>query len=370
MVESYRGVIPFLVADFARIALLVAFPPITLWLVQYMNLLENLYLMATFLLTDFDAKSYALEEKLFVDAGLRFVTAQAKTEDDVIRAAMDCGADGLLIQYAPVTERVLAALPRVGICSRIGAGFDTIDPKACEQHGVWLANSPDYGVGEVATHALALALDIIRGTTFHTIDIRAGKWHYESNGTRRRATETTLGIVGLGRIGKRMAHVSRNLFKRVIAYDPYLIDGDFPAFVERARDLHELFAQADVVSPHTPLNDETRGMLDAGCFAAMKRGSYVVNTSRGAVINIDDLLDALDSGQLDSAGLDVLPIEPARPGERLTEHPRVVLTPHSAFYSVESEIELRTKAAKNLISWAKTGQPDYPVVLGSRKLIT
>ena len=324
--------------------------------------------MATFLLTDFDAKSFALEEKLFADAGVRFVTAQAKTEDDVIRAAMDCDADGLLIQYAPVTERVLAALPRVGICSRIGAGFDTIDPRACEKRGVWLANSPDYGVGEVATHALALVLDIIRGTTFHTIDIRAGKWHYESNGTRRRATEMTLGIVGLGRIGKRMAHVSRNLFKRVIAYDPYLIDGDFPAFVERVRDLHELFALADVVSPHTPLNDETRGMLDAGCFAAMKRGSYIVNTSRGAVINIDDLLNALDSGQLDSAGLDVLPIEPARPGERLTDHPRLVLTPHSAFYSVESEVELRTKAARNLITWAKTGRPDYPVVIGNRKL--
>jgi D-3-phosphoglycerate dehydrogenase / 2-oxoglutarate reductase len=93
-----------------------------------------------------------------------------------------------------------------------------------------------------------------------------------------------------------------------------------------------------------------------------------VNTSRGAVINIDDLLDALDSGQLDSAGLDVLPTEPARPGERLTDHPRVVLTPHSAFYSVESEIELRTKAAKNLITWAKTGRPDYPVVVGTRTL--
>ena len=325
--------------------------------------------MPTFLLTDFDASHFAIEEKLFADAAMRFVIAQAKTDDDVIRAATECNADGLLVQYAPVTERVLAALPRVGICSRIGAGFDTIDPKACEKHGVWLANSPDYGVGEVATHALALALDIIRGTTFHTTDIRAGKWHYESNGKRRRATEMTLGIVGLGRIGKRMAHVSRNLFKRVIAYDPYLIDGDFPAFVERVRDLHELFAKADVVSPHTPLNDETRGMLDTGCFAAMRRGSYVVNTSRGAVINIDDLLDALDSGQLDSAGLDVLPIEPARPGERLTEHPRVVLTPHSAFYSVESEIELRTKAARNLITWAKTGRPDYPVVVGTRKLI-
>ena len=324
--------------------------------------------MSTFLITDFDASHFKIEEKLFADAGMRLVIAQAKTEDDVIRVASECNADGLLVQYAPVTDRVLAALPRVGICSRIGAGYDTIDPKACKTHGVWLANSPDYGVGEVATHALALALDIVRGTTFHMIDIRAGKWHYESNGKRRRASEMTLGIVGLGRIGKRMAHVSRNLFKRIIAYDPYLIDGDFPAFVERVRDLHELFAQADVVSPHTPLNDETRNMINAGCFAAMKPGSYIVNTSRGAVINIPDLLVALDNGQLDSAGLDVLPTEPARPGDALTEHPRVVLTPHSAFYSVESEIELRTKAARNLITWAMTGRPDYPVVYGKRTL--
>ena len=178
----------------------------------------------------------------------------------------------------------------------------------------------------------------------------------------------SLGIVGLGRIGKRMAHVSRNIFQRVVAYDPHLIDGDFPAFVERIRDLHELFAQSDVVSPHVPLNDETRNMINARCFAAMKPGSYIVNTSRGAVINIPDLLAALDNGQLDSAGLDVLPAEPARPGDALTEHSRVVLTPHSAFYSVESEIELRTKAARNLITWAKTGRPDYPVVYGKRSI--
>jgi phosphoglycerate dehydrogenase-like enzyme len=321
---------------------------------------------ATVLLTDFDAKSFSLEEKLYAQAGLRFVTAQCKTDHEVVAAAQACNADALLIQYAPITASVIEALPNVGICSRIGAGYDTIDANACAARGVWVANSPDYGVGEVATHALALALDIIRGTTFHTADIRAGTWHYESNGFRRRAHLMTLGIVGLGRIGKRMAHISRDLFKQVVAYDPYLIDGDFPAYVERVHSLHDLFARADIVSPHTLLNDETRNMINAACFAKMKRGSFIVNTSRGAVINIADLLDALDSGQLDSAGLDVLPTEPARPGERLTDHPRVVLTPHSAFYSVESEIELRTKAARNIVTWANTGRPDYVVAAGTR----
>ncbi len=323
---------------------------------------------ANFLLTDFDASNFDLEQRVFAQSGVNFFTAHCKSEDDVIREALACNADGLLIQYAPITARVLDALPRVGLCSRIGAGYDTIDTAACAERGVWVANSPDYGVGEVATHALALALDLVRGVTFHDADIRAGKWHYESNGKRRRAHLMTLGIVGLGRIGRRMAHVSANVFKNIIAYDPYLIDGDFPANVERVRSLHDLFARADVVSPHVLLNDETRSMIDAKCFNAMKPGSHIVNTSRGAVINIPDLLAALDNGQLASAGLDVLPTEPARPGDPLVEHPRVVLTPHSAFYSVESEIELRTKAAMNLVTWAKTGKPDYPVVRGTRTL--
>ena len=149
----------------------------------------------------------------------------------MIAAARDC--DGILLQYAPITERVVAALPELGIVSRIGAGFDTIDTAACARHGVWVANSPDYGVGEVATHALALALALMRNIVAYHRDIEAGNWHYLSSGKLQRASDMTLGIVGLGRIGKRMAHISRNVFRRVIACDPYIIDGDFPAYVER-----------------------------------------------------------------------------------------------------------------------------------------
>ena len=149
----------------------------------------------------------------------------------MIAAARDCA--GILLQYAPITERVVASLPNVGIVSRIGAGFDTVDTDACARHGVWVANSPDYGVGEVATHALALALALVRNIVAYHRDIQAGKWHYLSSGPLRRVGDMTLGIVGLGRIGKRMAHVGRNVFRRVVACDPYIIDGDFPAYVER-----------------------------------------------------------------------------------------------------------------------------------------
>src|SRR5947199_4570028 len=220
------------------------------------------------------------------------------------------GCVAISLQYAPVSDRVLAALSDLAIISRIGAGYDTIDIAACERHGVWLANSPDYGVGEVATHALALGLASIRHVVAYHRDIGAGNWHFLSSGPLRRPAEMTLGIVGLGRIGKRMAHVSRNVFKRVTAFDPYLIDGDFPAYVERAPDLGGLFATSDIVSIHVPLNAETRGMVAAGVLARMSPGSYLVNTARGAIVEIGDLLAALDSGILAGAGLDVLPVEP------------------------------------------------------------
>ena len=321
--------------------------------------------MPTVLFADCDFQNIDLERALFAEADVEVALAQCKTEDEVIAAARD--AVGILLQYAPISARVIAALPKLGIVSRIGAGYDTVDTDACEAAGVWVANSPDYGVGEVATHALTLLLASLRNVVALDRDIRRGTWHYLSAGPIPRAADLTLGIVGLGRIGKRMAHVSRNVFKRVVAYDPYLIDGDLPAYVERAFALPELAAISDAVSLHVPLTGETRGMVNAHFFAAAKPGMTLVNTARGAVVDIGDLLAALAAGKLRGAALDVLPTEPVPRDSPLLADPRVILTPHSAFYSVASEQELRRKAARNIVSWLATGRPDYPVVRGTRR---
>ncbi|HSU43752.1 MAG TPA: C-terminal binding protein [Casimicrobiaceae bacterium] len=321
--------------------------------------------MSRVLFADNDFPDVDLERDIFASAGLPVELAQCRSQADVIAAARGCAA--ILLQYAPITAGVVAALPSLGIVSRIGAGFDTVDTAACAAHGVWVANSPDYGVGEVATHALALALASIRNVVRYDADVRGGRWHYLSGGTLRRPASLTLGIVGLGRIGKRMAHVARNVVKRVIAYDPLLIDGDFPAYVERAASLADLAAQSDIVSLHTPLDASTRGMIDKGFFAAARRDMTLVNTSRGGVVDIADLLAALDAGILRGAALDVLPEEPVAPDSPLRADPRVILTPHAAFYSIEAEQELRRKAAQNIVTWWRTGRPDYPVVRGSRK---
>ena len=282
------------------------------------------------------------------------MTPQCRSEDDVIRAARGCA--GALVQYAPMNARVFEALPELRIVSRFGAGFDTVNVDDARRFGVWVANSPDYGVGEVATHALGMALALIRHLPWFDRDVKAGTWHYASTGGLARASEMTLGILGLGRIGKRMSYVARNVFGPVIACDPYLIDGDFPAYVRRVSK-EELFRRADVVSLHVPLNDETRGLVDARLLSLMKPGSYLVNTARGAVCNVPDVVAAVDSGRLDGAALDVLPTEPPAADDAVLRHPRILLSPHAAFFSVDGERELRRKAAQNLIDWASTGRP-------------
>ena len=236
--------------------------------------------MPKILYADNDYPNIELERELFTQAGVDIVVAQCKTEDEVILHGRGCIA--VLLQYAPITTRVLAALPEVGLISRIGAGFDTVDTDACAAAGVWVGNSPDYGVGEVSTHALALALALLRNIVAYDRDVRAGKWHFLSSGTLPRTGALTLGIVGLGRIGKRMAHLSRNVFKRVVAYDPHIIDGDFPAYVERAATLDDLARQADVVTLHTPLNRETRGLINAKFFGGSMNSK---RCSRGVSVN-------------------------------------------------------------------------------------
>ncbi|NYT45482.1 C-terminal binding protein [Alcaligenaceae bacterium] len=316
------------------------------------------------LITDYDFPDLELELALYRDAGIEVVTAQCRTEDEVIEASTGC--QGLLVQYAPVNAKVFAARPEIRIASRYGAGYDTIDVADASAHGVWVANSPDYGVGEVATHAFAMMLDLLRHTTFYDRDIKAGTWHFTSSGPLQRVSDMTLGILGLGRIGKRMAHIARNSFKDVIACDPHIIDGDFPAYVQRV-DMPTLFERSDAISLHVPLTAQTRGIVDARMLGLMKQGSVLVNTARGPVVDVDALVQALDDGRVGGAGLDVLPIEPPDFSSRIVQHPRVLVSPHAAFYSQTAEKELRRKAAQNLIDWARTGRPSYVVVEGSRQ---
>jgi D-3-phosphoglycerate dehydrogenase len=302
-----------------------------------------------------------LERPLLDELGFDVALAQCTTEPEVVEAGRD--ADALAVQYAPITRNVLEALPNVRIVSRYGVGVDNIDLAAAHELGVWIANVPDYCMEEVAVHALGMALALIRHLPFYDRDIRAQEWYYLSTGAVRRPSTMTFGVVGHGRIGSLTAQMANPCFGRVLACDPYLPASVWPDNVQPV-DHDELFSQSDVVSLHVPLTEETRNMVDRRRLVQMPTGSFLVNTARGAVVNVDDLVAALDSGHLSGAGLDVLPREPMPRDHAIMRHPRVLLSPHSAFFSAEAEEELRRRTILNIVEWAKTGRPPNAVVEG------
>jgi D-3-phosphoglycerate dehydrogenase / 2-oxoglutarate reductase len=313
------------------------------------------------LVTDADYSSLDIEAEVLAAAGHELVAASCGTPEEVIAAA--AGVDALLVQFAPITAEVFEALPQLRLLSRYGVGVDVVDTEAAREHGVWVCNVPDYGTTEVAMHAVAMLLALLRNIAGHDREVRTGHWDYHLGGQLRRPSSLTLGVVGLGRIGGMAAERAAPWFGAVVGYDPYLTDSDWPNRLERLS-LEDLFARSSAVTLHLPLTDTTRGLIGTDLLGRMPSGSYLVNTARGGLVDLDALLEALDSGRLAGVALDVLPQEPPPQDHPLLSHPRALITPHVAWYSAEAEVELRRKAAQNIVDWARSGRPTYAVVEG------
>lgn len=317
------------------------------------------------LITDTEMADPDIERGLLEAAGFEVLVAQCRTEQDVIAAARD--VDALLVTYAPVTAAVFAACPRVRMVSRHGIGVDSIDLAAAQRHGVWVSNVPDYGHDEVPTHAISLMLSLLRHVTFHDRNVRGGVWNFAATGSVVRIADMTLGIVGLGRLGRFTLELARPFFRRAVAFDPFLPPERWPAGVERAT-LEEVFAQANAISLHLPLTPDTRNIVGPqllGCIP--ERGAYLVNTSRGGLVDLDAVLDSLDSGRLRGVGLDVLPTEPPM-DHPILHHQRAIVTPHTAWYSTASVIDLRQKFAGNVVAWKRDGIAPNALVRGDAAL--
>lgn len=313
------------------------------------------------LVTDWEFDDLAPELAVLEEAGLELVDAQCRTAEEVVAAATEAGVRALLVQYAPITAEVLHGVPDLGVVARYGVGVDNVDLAAAADAGVWVCNVTGYGDEEVATHATALILGVLRGVPFLDRDVRDGGWDFKVGRPIHRTSERTVGILGLGRIGRRAAELLAPFFDRVIGADPHLPSSAWPSGVERV-EVDDLLARADVVSLHLPLTDETHHLLDAAALAAMRPGAVVVNTSRGGLIDEVALADALDSGHLGAAALDVLEAEPAPADHPLRTHPRAVVTPHVAWYSTTSAQTLRTEAARNVVAWSRGERPTHVVV--------
>jgi phosphoglycerate dehydrogenase-like enzyme len=228
----------------------------------------------------------------------------------------------------------------------VGVGYDNVDIAAAGQRGIVCCNVPDYGTEEVADHALMLLLALARRFLAAEKSVRAGRWDFQAALGTPRLRGRTLGVIGCGRIGTALVLRARAIGMRVVFYDPYKPDGLEKALgVERFHRLDELLKQSEFVSVHCPLTPETRHILNGKTLAQLPRGAYVINTARGPCVDANGLLEALDSGRVAYAALDVVETEPLD-DERIRNHPRIVLTPHTAFYSVEGHQEMRSKGAE------------------------
>jgi phosphoglycerate dehydrogenase-like enzyme len=269
---------------------------------------------------------------------------QTNDEREVVRSGAE--ADALLVFHnIRLSEESLGQLPRCRVVVRCGVGFDNVDLQAAGRLGIVVCNVPDYGTEEVADHALMLLLALARRLLPCDQAVRAGTWDVTSAFGAPRLRGRTLGVVGLGRIGTATALRAKALGLRVVFHDPYLPDGvDKALGLERVHRLDDLLPRAEFLSLHCPLTSETYHLLNAVTLALLPAGAYVINTARGGCVDLDALLEALASGRVAYAGLDVVEREPLA-DERVRHHPRVLLTPHVAFYSVEGFAEMRTKGA-------------------------
>ncbi len=297
------------------------------------------------------------------DAGFQVDDILALTPAEVAAAAT--GATAVLLGDSPFPREVFTTLPDLAIVSTVTVGVDQVDLDAAREHGVWIANTPGAVSEEVAVTALAMALSLVRHLPFLDRHVREGGWDAFSTGSRRRASTLTLGIVGLGRTGRLLAQLARPVFGGIVGADPSP-ELDPPDDVEVVS-LDELLGRADVVSLHLPAARDARPLLDAAAFARMRPGSYLVNVARGALVDTASLLAALDDGTLAGAGLDVVSPEPPAPDAPIRTHPRVLMTPHGAFYSEEAEAAACAHQAGNVVAWRRSGRPLTPVVEGTRR---
>ena len=270
---------------------------------------------------------------------------KCKTEDEIIAQCAE--AEGLILQYAPMSRRVLEKLPRCRVVARYGVGVDTVDLVAASERRIVVCNVPDYGIHEVSDHALALMLALTRKVALASAAVKRGQWDYALTKPVYRHQVQTVGVIGLGRIGRAFAHKTHGLGMTVIGRDPCVQQADLPDYIALT-DLDDLLRRSDVVSVHCPLTEETRHLLDEAKLSLMKPTAYLINTARGHIVDEAALDGLLAEGKLAGAAMDVLAAEPGPVTHPLFRHENFYCTPHMAWYSEESARELKRKAAEEV----------------------
>jgi D-3-phosphoglycerate dehydrogenase / 2-oxoglutarate reductase len=300
---------------------------------------------ATVFITDYAWPDLDLERQVIEGAGFRLVAGPATPAPAAeIEALVEQHQPaGILTNWAPVSAKAVGSSPALKIIGRLGVGLDNIAVDEATRRGIWVTNVPDYCFEEVADHSVGMLLSFTRGLMHFDREVKAGRWE-PSTARLRRMSTLTVGIVGYGRIGRSTAQKLNGFGARVLAYTRRPQTEKGVKFVA----LDELLRESDAVIVHIPLNADTKHLLNRERLRSMKKGAFIVNVSRGAVIDTNALIEALKSGHLGGAALDVLEDEPNVP-PALLALPNVMITPHVAFTSDASLRELRTWASEEIV---------------------
>jgi len=311
------------------------------------------------LLTDYAWPDVEIERRTLAEIDAELVVAPKGKQDaaSLAQLARDNRVDAIMTNWAKVPQPVIEASPQCRIVSRLGIGLDNIDVAFCTSHGIPVTNVPDYCLIEVAEHALALILSLSRKVAFYHHETKQGRYQLQAGPALRRIEGQTLGIVGLGNIGRKLAEKARGLGLQIVATSRR----QQPLLGVEYVTLDELLARSDYVSLHTPLAPATRHMIGAAQLAWMKPSAYLINTARGGLVDHAALAAALQAGQLAGAALDVQDPEPPDLSQPLFHDPRVVITPHAAFVSEESLANLRSRVARQVATRLTGGVPEHVV---------
>ena len=311
--------------------------------------------MPLVVVTDSNLPTGDVEERILTPAGFDVVRADCRNEDDVIEAGRD--ADALIVQWAPVSGRVLAELPRCRFVSRLGIGWDMIDVAAATERGIAVANTPDYCIEEVAAHAIALALAVSRGLLPLDASVRRSEWSVAANAPPvTRPSAACFAVLGFGRIGARVAAVAGAIGFDVVVHDPHVDPRAITGAGHRSTALGEALDEARIVSLHMPLTPATAHVIDAAALARLGQAGFLVNTSRGGLVDEGALAAALVAGSIAGAALDVFEREPLPDDSPLRAAPNLLLTPHAAWYSAQALAELPRLAAQQVVDFF-AGEP-------------
>lgn len=298
--------------------------------------------------------------ELLEGIGARLLERNCTTEDEVIEGGRE--ADALIVISAPISARVIAELRRCRVIGRFGAGLDNVDVEAATAAGVQVVNVPAASMEEVSDHALAMIFALSRRLTVLGAAVRDGRWDSLEGGEGVHRLKTcTVGVIGLGHIGGLLARKLAALGIETIAYDPFASEEALAACSAVAADLHELMRRSDFVSVHAPLTAQTRYMIGAEEIALMKPSAYLVNVSRGGIVDQAALTEALLTGRIAGAGIDAFEHEPPSVDDPLMSMPNVIITPHSAYHSLESVEELRHTVVADVVGVLSGSPPLNPV---------